>query len=323
MAGKKNVSNPNEQRKTTPKKYTHAASDKTSEGGGQYPNYSSTKYRDGSNEITDNSNGNEFSIWQHRSGTTVELQADGSLHVTASNSHYKMVFGENRVTVTGANDLHIKGDGSMRVYGDYNKTVHGNVNMTITGDYNVTAQNLNRNIRGNIDTQAKNKTDKVEGSVSVQAQGAIAHVAEGSYTAASHGDQVHVGGAKGLNLAVANQGDITINNENGNLKANMKQGTIEANADKAIKIASGDSFNVQAVNTNMKTTQKIAFEAGSDITNKAGGVFAADATSKIDWQGGSSQSVTPEQPEAGAGNATQAASADKEGSSSDANGNLA
>jgi hypothetical protein len=316
--------NPNKERKTTPKKFTHAASQKNAEKSGKYPNYSATKYRDGTNEVTDNSANSEFSIWQHRSGTSVEMQSDGSLHVQVSNSHYTMVFGENRVTVTGAQDLHVKGDGSLRVYGDYNKTVHGNVNYTATGDFNVTSQNLNRTIRGNIDTQAKNKTDKIEGSVSVQAHGAIAHVADGSVTTASLSDQVHVGGAKGANFSVTKEGTMAFNNEKGDVKTGVKGGSFHLDAEKEIAVASGKATSFKS-GDKMEVSSQLAmnFETKSgDMSHKSGGNLNQDAT-QIWHNSGKSSSASPTLPQKGSGTATAAATTSGEGPASSANKSLA
>ena len=199
----------------TPEDWSRNEDARKGQQAGEYPNQMVYKSRSGHNLIFDDSQGSESVTLQHRSGSVVQMMPDGAVHITAHNSMYTVVFGENRMTVSGAQDITVKGDASLRVYGDLNTTVHKNYNLTVLGDLNVTAKNHNRHIRGNIDTQAKNETKKLEGSSAKIARGGIAHVATGSISNISAEGKSYMGGAKGAHIAVTKEGDMTFKNEKG------------------------------------------------------------------------------------------------------------
>lgn len=225
--------------KETPRKFQGPKDQRREKGAGTYPNQAwVVNTRSGHSVVFDDSEGLETMTFQHRSGSAIQFQPNGAISMTAHNSLYNLVFGENRLMITGANDLVVKGDGSLLCYGDFNKTIHGNTNWTTTGDFNLTAENLNRMVRGNIDTEAKNETKKLEGSSAVNAQGAIAMASKDSFTAVSRQDQMHLGGGGGLNMFV-NQGNITGNIEkSGNFHLQAKDGTFEAKIKDSIKFLS-------------------------------------------------------------------------------------
>lgn len=285
--------NPNTERKKTPKKFGVAGDNRKEEKAGTYPNYFSYKSRSGHNFVLDDSKGEESVTLQHRGGTAVQMQADGSLIITAHNSQYNVVFGEHRMTISGAQDITVKGDCSLRVYGEYNATVHGNYNMTVMGDYNLTAKNHNRMVRGNIDTQAKNETKKFEGSSAVMAKGAIATVSHGPHTIASRTDQIHVAGSKGLNLSVPNEGDMTFNNEKGNFHFEGKEGEFQAKIKDAIKFLSDsgalhmiaqEAANILSKqgNVNLKAEQgNLAMEASQGDAQMKGQNVKVKGTSSV------------------------------------------
>ena len=67
----------------------------------------------------------------------------------------------------------------------------------------------------------------------------IAYVAKGSSTFASQSDQVHIGGAAGVNLAVK-KGNITQNIEKGNFHSETKDGEVHVKSKGAINVQSTD-----------------------------------------------------------------------------------
>lgn len=210
-------------KKQTPEDWTSKKGVKGGKGG-KYPYYHSWKDRAGNNWGADATQGQESMWFQHRSGTAIEMQHDGSLQITAHNGKYQITFGEDRMTISGAQDITVKGDASLRVYGDYNVTCHKNYNLTVMGDYNFVAKNLNRHIRGNMDTQAKNVNKKVEGSINYQAQGAAMYGSVDSTTVASQGGKTFIAGAKGLHAAVPGEGDMSFYNEKGDMFHQTKDG---------------------------------------------------------------------------------------------------
>lgn len=318
MAGKGSNRGGSDERKTTPKKWDqpHKSDARKGEEAGKYPNYWSHKTRSGHTFSMDDSKGHETITLQHRSGTAIQMDPDGGLHITAHNSKYEITFGEHRMTISGAQDITVKGDASMRVYGNLNTTVHKDYNLTVNGDFNITAKNFNRHIRGNMDTMAKNETKKFEGSSGVTAHGGIARVAKGSVTVASHADQAHFAGAKGLNMAVAQDGNMTMvthgeghmymETKNGKLDGTFSQGGGGAGGagggdgkkvtmmakDGKFQLKSDEETNVESKNNeitmkaeknvNVKSTSGgIKNEAKQDITHESEQNVRVKATSDV------------------------------------------
>ena len=210
--------NPNQERKKTPRKYKVAKDNRSEQDAGKYPYYFSWKTRSGHTFQMDDSKGQETVTLQHRSGSAIQLRADGSAHYTTHNGKYEVIFGEDRVTISGAQDITVKGDASFRVYGDYNMTCHKNYNITVMGDYNVTAKNLNRSIRGNMDTEAKNVNKRIEGSCTYNTQGACVMSSEDNMTVVSRTRSLSLGAAKQMNMKV-DKGDMMISAGNGAAQA--------------------------------------------------------------------------------------------------------
>lgn len=247
--------------KTTPKKYDVNKDPRSEKGSGEYPNYWSYKSRSGNNIMVDDSKGNETVTIQHRSGTAIQMHPDGALHITAHNSKYEVIFGENRMTITGAQDITVKGDASLRVYGDYNVTCHKDYNLTVLGDFNMTSRNLNRHIRGNMDTQAKNKNTKLEGSYSKIAHGAISSVSKGAQTIASQGHKVFVGAAEGIHGSVTQEGDMSWFNEKGDHYVQNKDGKYDMKLEQEGK-------KITVLHEKGKTSHKADEEITTESKNK-------------------------------------------------------
>lgn len=188
----------NEDAKNTPRSF-NVDQDARSQQGGEYPNYWSHKTRSGHNFIMDDTSGNETVTIQHRSGTAIQMRADGGMLITTHNGKYEVVLGEERVTISGASDITVKGDTSLRCYGDYNVTVHKDYNLTVLGNFNMTAKNHNRHIRGTLDTEAKIENKRVEGPITIGTQA--------SYAVTSKADMSMVT-TKGKMQHVAASGDV-------------------------------------------------------------------------------------------------------------------
>jgi uncharacterized protein (DUF2345 family) len=282
----------NKTQKTWKPKYKSDA--RKAQSAGTYPDYFSWKTRSGHVLQLDDTQGGETVTLQHRGGSAFQIAPDGSMTITAHNGKYEVTFGENRMTISGAQDITVKGDASMRVYGDYNVTCQKDYNLTVLGNFNLTAKNHNRHILGNMDTQARNENKKLMGSSSKIARGAIAYVAKGSSTFASQSDQVHIGGAAGVNL-VANEGNITQNIEKGNFYSETKDGEVHVKSkgqmnyestDDAMKFTSSKDFGIESQNNGIqvKAQQDIGLSSsGGNIQAKASdGNVEMTAQSKMD-----------------------------------------
>ena len=273
----------------------HGSEPRKGEQNGSYPEYFSWKTRSGHVFQLDDSQGAETVTLQHRGGTAIQISPDGSLHLTAHNGKYEIVFGEDRMTVSGAQDITVKGDASMRIYGDYNVTCQKDYNLTVLGNFNLAAKNHNRHILGNIDTQARNENKNLMGSSAKKARGAIAYVAKGSIGMMSQSDQGFFGGAAGANIWAKN-GDITQNiAEKGNFHSETKDGEVHVkstgkmnyeSSEEAIKMTSEKDFGIESKSNGVqvKAQQDVGVTSTSgDIQAKAaGGNVEMTAQAKMD-----------------------------------------
>lgn len=261
---------------------------------GAYPDYFSWKTRSGHTFQLDDSKGAETVTLQHRSGTSIQMSPDGTLHLTAHNGRYDIVFGEDRMTVSGAQDITVKGDASIRVYGDYNVTCQKDYNLTVLGNFNVVAKNHNRQILGNIDTQARNENKKLMGSSAKIARGAISYVSKGASSYVSHSDSMLIGGASGIGFGVA-EGNITSNIDKGSFHSETKDGEVHVkskgkmnyeSSDEAIKMTSQKDFGIESKQNGVqvKAQQNIGIKStGGDIQASAvGGNVEMTAQAKMD-----------------------------------------
>jgi uncharacterized protein (DUF2345 family) len=285
-----------EPKKQTPKKWKqpHKSDARKAKSAGSYPDYFSWKTRSGNLFQMDDSQGGETVTLQHRSGTAIQMAPDGSMHITAHNGRYDIIFGEDRMTISGAQDITIKGDASIRVYGDYNVTCQKDYNLTVLGNFNVVAKNHNRQILGNIDTQARNENKNLLGSSAKKVRGAIAYVSKGSSTFVSHSDSVLIGGASGIGLSVA-EGNITSNIEKGNFHSETKDGEVHVkskgkmnyeSSDEAIKMTAEKDFGIESKSNGIQAkAQKdvgITSTSGDIQAKAAGGNVEMTAQSKMD-----------------------------------------
>lgn len=156
----------------------------------------SRKYRDGGNneflkrtEIHktrsghtieyDDNEGNEHITIQHRSGSTLQFQADGSIRFRSNNGKMGFeILGEGYVQVTGAYTIDVKGGASMRVTNDLTVKAK-NIHMTADESFTTTAKNIISTAEDKNTT--KGKYTRVEGGSELNmAGGASTLTGEGS-----------------------------------------------------------------------------------------------------------------------------------------------
>jgi len=283
-------------KKETPPKWTqpHKSDARKAQSAGSYPDYFSWKTRSGHVLQLDDTKGGETVTLQHRSGTSIQMAHDGSLHITAHNGKYEVTFGEDRMTISGAQDITVKGDASLRVYGDYNVTCHKDYNLTVLGNFNLAAKNHNRQILGNIDTQARNENKKLMGSSSKIARGAIAYVSKGATTIASQSDSLLFGSASGIGMAVK-KGNITQNIEEGNFHSETKDGEVHVkskgkmnyeSSDEAIKMTAEKDFGIESKSNGVQVKADkdvgISSTTGDIQAKSAAGSVEVKAQQKVD-----------------------------------------
>ena len=172
------------------------------ESGEKYPNYNVTKSVSGHTIMMDDSEGSESLTIQHRTGSLLQFQADGSIIFRNEKNKYEVTFGDNKVLITGCQDVTVNGGASLKVEGDYDMTVNGNMNMAVKGNMETVVNgNQNTLIKGNQDTA-------VDGARTTKVKGNSEHTTEGkTYVGADGGVRVE---ATGGTMDVLASGTTTV-----------------------------------------------------------------------------------------------------------------
>lgn len=165
----------------------------------------------------DDTPGNERILIKHATGSGVELRADGSTIVSATN---------NKIEVTGGNQkVIVEGNGTL-VY-------KGNLNLSVTGDLNIDCANFNLEVNGdkkvNIDGNYReeingNVGSLVNGNVNRTSTKATTDVRLGDYTSVIKGDQnLVVSGDSKFNVGrtskITAKDELDISSDNVNIGA--------------------------------------------------------------------------------------------------------
>lgn len=100
----------------------------------QYPYNQVQETQSGHSIEIDDTPGGERILIKHRTGSGIELRADGSLVFSTKNKKVSLTGGDDVVIVEGQADLVYKGNLNLRVDGDFNLDVGGNWNVNVSGD---------------------------------------------------------------------------------------------------------------------------------------------------------------------------------------------
>lgn len=91
----------------------------------------------------DDTPGGERILIKHRKGAGVEVRADGSVVISATNNKVEVTGGDQTVIVEGNGKLVYNGNLNLEVTGDYNVNVGGDYNVTVDGDTNTNVRKNN------------------------------------------------------------------------------------------------------------------------------------------------------------------------------------
>lgn len=103
--------------------------------GGKYPNYNVIRTPSGHSIMIDDTKGAESVTIEHRSGSMIQYQADGTVVMRNRKNKTEITFGDNKMLITGQYDITVNGGASMKVEGDYDMTVNGNMKTTVNGNH--------------------------------------------------------------------------------------------------------------------------------------------------------------------------------------------
>ena len=194
----------------------------------KYPNFSHTKTPSGHEITTDDTLGSESVTIQHRSGSLIQMQHDGSIIIRSEKHQYSVVFGDKKMIVTGSHDITINGGGSLKVQGDYDMHVDGDMNHTISGNHNVVVGG-NHNV-----VVAGNQDIGVNGSNTMKSQGNYELTVPGKlYLGGDQGVQIE---STSKNISMVAATDITT----------AAQGKSTFSAAGKLQIISGDQMDLSS-----------------------------------------------------------------------------
>lgn len=150
-------------------------------------------------ELNDNE-GAEHLTLQHRSGSLVQMQPDGSVRFVSQNGAMGFeINGEGYVKVTGAYNIIVDGGVSLRA-DSYDVHVENDLNMTVGGTFAVAAKNMALAI--------SDKYEMTAASSSIRTSGNSVFTAGGKFYAGSSDDmRVFSGGT----TTIVGQSKVDIN----------------------------------------------------------------------------------------------------------------
>jgi len=117
-----------------------------------YPNNQVRETVSGHITEIDDTPGAERMLFRHRTGSGVEMRADGTVIISSTNNTVRVTCCDEKVIVDGDAEMIYNGNLSLQVAGDFDLVVGGNFNITTGG-------NKNEEIRGSHKQQVR-KTQK-------------------------------------------------------------------------------------------------------------------------------------------------------------------
>ncbi len=169
----------------------------------QYPENQVKETASGHVVEYDDTNGRERVMIRHRTGSGVEMRADGTVILSSTNNTLRIVAANEKVIVEGDGEVVYNGNLKMRVAGDFDLEVGGDFNVNVTGNKEETikssliesvsknktmtvGENKAETILG-VDalTVLKDKDIMVKGTLETNVQGAIELDAAGTLTMSS------------------------------------------------------------------------------------------------------------------------------------------
>ena len=118
----------------------------------QYPENQVKETSSGHIVEYDDTNGRERVMIRHRTGSGVEMRADGTVILSSTNNTLRIVAANEKVVVEGDGEVVYNGNLKMRVAGDFDLEVGGDFNVNVAG-------NKEERIKSSlIESVSKNKT---------------------------------------------------------------------------------------------------------------------------------------------------------------------
>ncbi len=131
----------------------------------------------------DDTNGRERVMIRHRTGSGVEMRADGTVIYSSTNNALRIVAANEKVIVEGDGEVVYNGNLKMKVAGDFDLEVGGDFNVNVVGDKEeVIKSNSIQSIAKNKTTDiGQNKAETVLGTDTQTVLGDKNQIIKGSY----------------------------------------------------------------------------------------------------------------------------------------------
>ena len=129
---------------------------------GEYPYNKVTQTESGHIIEVDDTPGSERLHIYHRSGTFVEIDANGSVVKRSVGSSYEIIDRNGRISIAGKADISVNGACNIFIGNDANIEVEGDVNLTCHNDITAMAG-------GTLNMSAKEEVNITGGNVNIQA----------------------------------------------------------------------------------------------------------------------------------------------------------
>ena len=179
----------------------------------------------------DDTPGNERMLFKHKTGSGVEMRADGTVIISSTNHMIRISAHDEKVIVEGNGEIFYNGNLKLNVAGDFDLNVGGNFNLTTGGDK---TENIKGGYRQTVTknkelTTIKNSTEYVAGSNALTTLGDNRIITKGSSSEYSQGDKEIFVGLKsdddgtGTNtgvLKITGTDEVFIASDNINILAN-------------------------------------------------------------------------------------------------------
>ena len=190
-----------------------------SEPAPQYPNNQVKETASGHVIEYDDTYGRERVMIRHKTGSGVEMRADGTVIISSTKNTIRLSLGDEKVIIEGDVEIAYQQNVKMRVGGDFDLDVAGNYNINVQGD-------LDENIKGSVfqevernytsllrqdkfETIRSNNSQFVFGNSKKIVKGNIDNSTEGTYENAVKGS-----------LKMTSQGSITLSTPDVNIVGN-------------------------------------------------------------------------------------------------------
>ena len=166
----------------------------------------------------DDTPGNERMLYRHRTGSGIEMRADGTVIVSSIDNTVRITGGDEKVIVEGDGEISYNGNLTLNVTGDFDLKVGGNFNVVTSGDKFEETRGARREvIEKNFEQKAK--TNRSEYTLGVHTETVLKDrntITKGSVRDIIEGDIERLGGGK---LLMTAENIITMSSPNINVGA--------------------------------------------------------------------------------------------------------